>query len=138
MQSLNEELKTINAELSSKVRGARLTQNDLKNLFESTQIATNLSRTRPGLPHFTPAGIPHSSICGSGDIGRPLTNLARNLEYPELKEHIANGFQVGEMVAASSLRDAGGRHYLTPPDPLSREMTGVSRGVVVTRSTSAR
>jgi two-component system CheB/CheR fusion protein len=40
MQSLNEELNTINTELCGKVEDLDRANSDLKNLFESTQIAT--------------------------------------------------------------------------------------------------
>ena len=40
MQSLNEELKTVNAELQSKVDEFSRVNNDMKNLLNSTDIAT--------------------------------------------------------------------------------------------------
>jgi len=130
MQSLNEELNTINAELSSKVEELDHANNDLKNLFESTQIATIFLDRDLVIRNFTPAASAFFNL-RSGDIGRPLTDLASNLEYPELKEHIGTVFKSGEMVEHHRSRDAGGRHYLTRLIPY-RGNDGRIEGVVVT------
>jgi two-component system CheB/CheR fusion protein len=45
MQSLNEELQTVNAELQNKLSDFEQANNDMKNLLNSTEIAT-LSRQR--------------------------------------------------------------------------------------------
>jgi hypothetical protein len=42
LQSVNEELHTVNTELNSKIDELDRTNTDLRNLFESTQIATVL------------------------------------------------------------------------------------------------
>ena len=91
MQSLNEELNTINAELVSKVEDLDRANSDLKNLFESTQIATIFLDTKLVIRSFTPAASSFFSLLPS-DVGRPLTDLASRLDYPELREHIAEVF----------------------------------------------
>ena len=96
MQSLNEELNTINAELVSKVEDLDRANSDLKNLFESTQIATVFLDTSLVIRSFTPAASSFFNLLPS-DVGRPLTDLASRLDYPQLREHIASVFQSGEV-----------------------------------------
>ena len=45
IQSINEELQTVNGQLASKVDELDRRNSDLKNLFDSTQVATDLPRT---------------------------------------------------------------------------------------------
>jgi two-component system CheB/CheR fusion protein len=46
MQSLNEELQTVNAELQNKLSDFEQANNDMKNLLNSTEIATLFSRVK--------------------------------------------------------------------------------------------
>lgn len=130
MQSLNEELSTINAELSVKVEELDRANDDLKNLFESTQIATIFLDRDLVIRNFTPAASAFFNLRLS-DIGRPLTDLANRLEYPELKAHIAAVFASGKLLEHQLPRDAAGRHFLVRLIPY-RSNGGRTDGVVVT------
>ena len=130
MQSLNEELNTINAELVSKVEDLDRANSDLKNLFESTQIATVFLDTSLVIRSFTPAASSFFNLLPS-DVGRPLTDLASRLDYPQLREHIASVFQSGEMIEHQLSRDNDGFHYLVRLIPY-RDGSGKIEGVVVT------
>ena len=55
LQSLNEELQTVNLRLSDKVDELDLVNSDLKNLFDSTQIATVFLDRHLIIRSFTPA-----------------------------------------------------------------------------------
>jgi two-component system CheB/CheR fusion protein len=59
MQSINEELNTVNAQLSSKVAQLDRSNGDLKNLFDSTRVATVFLDPFLIIRSFTPeiAGI---------------------------------------------------------------------------------
>jgi two-component system CheB/CheR fusion protein len=86
MQSLNEELQTINAELQSKLIDFEQANNDMKNLLNSTDIATLFLDMDLNIRRFT------EPVCKifklrSSDVGRPFTDLVTELEYPELKMH---------------------------------------------------
>jgi chemotaxis methyl-accepting protein methylase len=83
MQSLNEELQTVNAELQSKVDELSRTSNDMKNLLDSTDIATLFLDRALRVRRFTPQTTRIIKLISS-DIGRPITDLVSNLNYPDL------------------------------------------------------
>jgi two-component system CheB/CheR fusion protein len=86
MQSLNEELQTVNIELQSKVGDFVQSNNDMKNLLNSTEIATLFLDKELNIRRYT--DILHDIIkLRSGDIGRPFTELVSNLIYPEIETH---------------------------------------------------
>jgi two-component system CheB/CheR fusion protein len=130
MQSLNEELNTINAELSRKVEELDRANSDLKNIFESTQIATVFLDRDLVIRSFTPAASKFFHLIPS-DAGRPLTDLAGHLAYPEFKRDIQAVFDTGEMIEQRLTRDEKGAHYLVRLIPY-READAAIRGVVVT------
>ena len=130
MQSLNEELNTINVELTGKVEELDEANSDLKNLFESTQIATVFLDRNLVVRNFTPAASSFFNLRPS-DIGRPLTDLSSRLQYPELQQHIAQVFRVGEMHEHQLARDRDGKHFLVRLIPYRGDGDKTS-GVVVT------
>lgn len=130
MQSLNEELSTINAELSGKVEELDRVNSDLRNLFESTRIATVFLDRNLVIRNFTPAASAFFNLRGA-DIGRPLTDLTSKLHYPELKDHIGSVFASGEMLEHQLPRDEAGKHFLVRLIPYRNE-GGRTDGVVVT------
>jgi len=83
MQSLNEELQTVNAELQSKVDDFLRVNNDMKNLLNSTDIATLFLDKELNIRRFTIQATKIFKLIKS-DIGRPFTDLVTDLEYPEL------------------------------------------------------
>ncbi|MDD4978745.1 MAG: chemotaxis protein CheB [Gallionella sp.] len=83
MQSLNEELQTVNAELQSKVDELSAASNDMKNLLDSTDIATIFLDNDLHLRRFTKHATRLFKLI-PGDIGRPLSDIVSELNYPEL------------------------------------------------------
>jgi two-component system CheB/CheR fusion protein len=83
MQSLNEELQTVNAELQSRVDELSRSNNDMKNLLNSTDIATLFLDNKLNIRRFTTQAAKIIQLI-AGDIGRPVTDLASDLLYPEL------------------------------------------------------
>jgi two-component system CheB/CheR fusion protein len=83
MQSMNEELQTVNAELQAKVDTLSQLNNDMKNLIESTEIATVFLDPALRVRLFT-AGSNRVFKLIPGDVGRPITDIASELAYPEL------------------------------------------------------
>jgi two-component system CheB/CheR fusion protein len=83
MQSLNEELVTVNAELQGKVDEMSQLNNDMKNLLDSTHIATVFLDTQLRIKRFTPEATNVINLIAS-DIGRPLSHTVSNLEREDL------------------------------------------------------
>jgi two-component system CheB/CheR fusion protein len=85
MQSLNEELQTLNTELQAKVDELSRSSNDMKNLLNSTDIATLFLDNDLNVRRFTPQATKIIKLIPA-DVGRPITDLASELRYPELPE----------------------------------------------------
>ena len=83
MQSLNEELQTVNAELQTKLDELSAANNDMKNLLNSTDIATVFLDNDLRLRRFTLQAKAVMKFI-PGDVGRPITDLASDLQYPSL------------------------------------------------------
>jgi two-component system, chemotaxis family, CheB/CheR fusion protein len=83
MQSLNEELQTVNAELQAKVDDFSRVSNDMKNLLNSTEIATLFLDKDLKIRRFTNQATKIFKLIKS-DIGRPFTDLVSDLIYLDL------------------------------------------------------
>jgi two-component system CheB/CheR fusion protein len=85
MQSLNEELQTVNHELQAKVDELSRSNNDMKNLLNSTDIATLFLDGELKVRRFT---TPTARIIKliPGDAGRPITDIASDLNYNDLAD----------------------------------------------------
>jgi len=86
MQSLNEELQTVNIELQNKVTDYVQANNDMKNLLNSTDIATLFLDKELNIRRFTDP-ITNIFKVRNIDIGRPFTDLVSDLLYPEIGIH---------------------------------------------------
>jgi len=85
MQSMNEELQTVNTELQAKVDELSRASNDMKNLLDSTDIATLFLDKELNVRRFTPQTTKIIKLI-AGDAGRPITDLASELCYPQLSD----------------------------------------------------
>lgn len=86
MQSLNEELQTVNIELQSKVSEFVDANNDMKNLLNSTEIATLFIDKGLNIRKFTDQ-LTKLIKLRQVDIGRPFTEMVSDLKYPEIADH---------------------------------------------------
>jgi two-component system CheB/CheR fusion protein len=86
MQSLNEELQTINVELQSKIADYIAANNDMKNLLNSTDIATLFLDKELNIRRYTDQ-LTKLFKLRQTDIGRPFTDMVTDLNYPEMTEH---------------------------------------------------
>jgi two-component system CheB/CheR fusion protein len=75
LQSLNEELTTTNSQLQQSLEQQRNTSTDLKNILNSSQIATLFLDREFKVRFFTPAATALFKLIAT-DLGRPLTDLA--------------------------------------------------------------
>jgi two-component system CheB/CheR fusion protein len=81
LQSLNEELHTVNSELQQKVEELSQTNDDMKNLLNSTDIATLFLDPQLRIKRFTSQASTVIKLIDS-DVGRPVADLVSNLSYP--------------------------------------------------------
>jgi two-component system, chemotaxis family, CheB/CheR fusion protein len=88
LQSLNEELHTVNLRLSEKLDELDQANSDLRNLFDSTEIATVFLDRHLVIRSFTTAIATIYNLIPS-DQGRPLTDIVSHLRYRGLREDVA-------------------------------------------------
>jgi chemotaxis methyl-accepting protein methylase/PAS domain-containing protein len=87
MQSLNEELMTVNAELQHKIDELSRSSNDMKNLLNSTNIATLFLDNHLNVKRFT---VPAADIIKliPTDVGRPVSDIASSLQGLDLAKEV--------------------------------------------------
>jgi len=73
----------VNIELQTKVDELSRASNDMKNLLNSTDIATLFLDKELNVRRFTPQTTKIIKLIAA-DVGRPITDLASELRYPEL------------------------------------------------------
>lgn len=83
LQSLNEELQTVNAELQSKLDELSAAQDDMRNLLNSTEIATIFVDNNLRVRRFTPEATDIVNLIQT-DVGRPLEHVVSNLDYDQM------------------------------------------------------
>lgn len=87
MQSINEELATVNSELQTKIDELTRANDDMKNLFNSTEIATVFLDKELNIRNFTPESSALFKL-RKLDAGRPIGDIVSNLKYEHLEEDI--------------------------------------------------
>jgi two-component system, chemotaxis family, CheB/CheR fusion protein len=111
LQSLNEEILTVNSELNRKIEALDQANSDLKNLFESTQIATIFLDRHLVIRNFTPAVTAIFNLIPS-DCGRPLTDIASRLDEGNLRQELRVVLKAREPVERRLTTDDGARQYV--------------------------
>jgi chemotaxis methyl-accepting protein methylase len=129
MQSLNEELQTVNTELQTKLDELSGANNDMKNLLNSTDIATVFLDNDLRLRRFTLQAKTIVKFIPS-DVGRPFTDLASDLIYPAL---VSDAHEVLRTLVFSerSITTGDGRWFTVRIMPY-RTMDNRIDGVVIT------
>ncbi|WP_126955100.1 CheR family methyltransferase [Xanthomonas euvesicatoria] len=84
LQSVNEEVTTVNGELAHRVQELAHANSDLKNLLESTQIATVFLDNELRVTNFTPAVTDLPLV--ESDIQRPISHIKLHVDYDELQD----------------------------------------------------
>ena len=111
IQSVNEELQTVNAQLSTKVDELNRANSDLRNLFESTRVATVFLDQHMVIRAYTPeVGSIYNLI--PTDRGRPLTDIVTRLDYNTLRDDVHNVISTLEPLERRVSRQDGTAHYL--------------------------
>src|SRR5262249_31833108 len=126
------ELQTVNHELTVKIDELDRANSDLKNLYESTEIATIFLDRDLIIRSFTPAVTRIFNLI-PGDRGRPLSDIAHHLDYPELPQDIQQVFGARQPLERRVNRHDGTAHYIVRALPYWTG-SGKVEGVVLTFS----
>jgi chemotaxis methyl-accepting protein methylase len=129
MQSMNEELQTVNAELRSKVDELTHASNDMKNLLDSTDIATVFLDTELRVRRFTPHATEIFKLI-PGDVSRPLSDIVTQLDYPRLERDVGEVLRT-LVFCEHEISASGGRWFRVRIMPY-RTMDNRIDGVVIT------
>ncbi|GGL65099.1 chemotaxis protein CheB [Wenxinia marina] len=97
LQSANEELSTINEELQAKVEELNTANRDLSSYMESSALASVFLGPDLRLRRFTPEAQTFFRFV-DGDIGRPLGDIASDLELEPLTAAIRRAQETGRPV----------------------------------------
>lgn len=129
LQSTNEELRTINTELEAKVQQLSRTGDDMKNLLDSTELAILFLDRDLRVRRFTTRAVDIMRLQAS-DVGRPFTDLASDLDYPDLTE-VASGVLASGSPVAREVTASGRRWVLVGAIPYRTQLGDID-GVVIT------
>jgi len=129
MQSLNEELQTVNAELLGKVDELSTASNDMKNLLNSTEIATLFLDNALHVRRFTEQATKIIKLI-PGDIGRPVTDLASDLAHSRLADTAREVLRT-LLPVEKELTTHGGRWFMMRVMPYRTNDNRID-GVVIT------
>lgn len=130
LQSVNEELQTVNGELAQRVSELAKANSDLKNLLESTQIATLFLDNDLRVQTFTPAVAEVFHLIET-DLGRPLAHITSKLDYPELQGDLDRVLRSLSTVEREVVTVDGASRYLVRVLPY-RSTDNFIAGLVIT------
>jgi two-component system CheB/CheR fusion protein len=130
LTSINEELQTINSELNSKNEALNRANSDLKNLLDSTQIATLFLDSHLRIKNFTPAMSEIFPVRDS-DRGRPITEIVTRLVYDDLRRDVKKVLRTLTVIEHEVTGIVGDTAFLMRIRPY-RTIDDMIDGVVVT------
>jgi PAS domain S-box-containing protein len=129
LQSMNEELQTVNSELRAKVEELSMVGDDLRNLLDSTEIAVLFLDAERNVRRFTPSMSDIMKLQRS-DIGRQITDLATDLDYPKFAGDV-NAVFSSEDTREHDVTATDGRWFRVRVMPY-RTQHGIVDGTVIT------
>jgi two-component system CheB/CheR fusion protein len=129
LQSLNEEASTVNVELQVRIDELSKTNDDMKNLLDSTEIAALFLDTELRIRRFTPKATAIIPLAGV-DSGRPIQHFATSLIGVELAEY-GNLVLADLAVREAEVTSKDGHVYVMKVRPY-RTVNNVIDGVVIT------
>jgi len=129
MQSMNEELQTVNHELQAKVDELSRSSDDMKNLLNSTDIATLFLDEALLVRRFTTQAAGIIKLI-PGDVGRPITDIVTDLDYPKLADDIRGVLKI-KAFAEKQVATRDGRWFTVRIMPYRTQENRI-HGVVIT------
>jgi two-component system, chemotaxis family, CheB/CheR fusion protein len=130
LQSINEELQTVNAELNARVEELSRANNDMRNLLDSTQIATVFLDRMLNVKGFTPAAKDVFRLVES-DAGRPIMHVRARFECDSLQEDAERVLHTLATIEKPVESNENGTRYMMRMLPY-RTADNVINGVVLT------
>jgi two-component system CheB/CheR fusion protein len=129
MQSLNEELMILNQQLQDAAEQQRSSASDLRNILNSSDVATLFLDQAFNIRFFTP---PATALFGliASDVGRPLADLARRFTDDRLLDD-ARAVLDNSLPSRREIFTSDDRWYLRKISPY-RSDGGQAEGVVIT------
>ena len=125
LQSANEELTTLNDELRDRNSQLDRVANDLTNILEAANIPIVILDAERRIRRFTPDARGLFAFVPS-DVGRPIDDIKRNLDVPDLDRRIAEVMRRMKPLEWE-VRDAVGRWFrmqIRPYHAAERGMDG--------------
>ena len=126
---MNEELQTVNAELQVRVDELSRSNNDMKNLLNSTDIATLFLDSELRVRRFTTQTAKLFKLIPV-DTGRPITDIVSDLDYPQLADDARAVLR--SLVFVQRQVPAGGGRWFTVRIMPYHTQDGRIDGVVIT------
>jgi two-component system, chemotaxis family, CheB/CheR fusion protein len=129
LQSINEELVTVNAELQVKNDELTHANDDMRNLLDSTNVATIFLDKQLRIKRFTPETTRIVHLIPT-DVGRPLSHFVSNLERDPLGK-VAEEVLETLVAKETEVMSKEGQCYLSRIIPY-RTVDSIVDGVVIT------
>lgn len=130
LQSVNEEVTTVNGELAHRVQELAHANSDLKNLLESTQIATIFLDNELRVTNFTPAVADIFPLVET-DIHRPIGHIKSHVSYDELQDDVRRVIRTLSAIDREVENPITGARYIVRVLPY-RSVDNFIGGAVVT------
>ncbi|MDO9265210.1 MAG: CheR family methyltransferase, partial [Desulfosalsimonadaceae bacterium] len=129
LQSLNEELTTVNAEHHDKITELSQAYDSITHVLNCTRIAIVFVDNQLNVMRFTQEATRLINLIDA-DIGRPLTHISTNLDYPLLLDDIKTA--VGDIeVLERQVITKDGHRYSMRIAPF-RDQKGRNEGAILT------
>jgi two-component system CheB/CheR fusion protein len=109
LESTNEELTTVNEEMGHRNIELHRINSDLNNVLAGVQMCIVVVGSDLSIKRFTPLAERYLNLV-PGDVGRPITNIKPNFEFPALERKIR---EVTDQVQRTELevQDKDGRWF---------------------------
>lgn len=127
LQSVNEELYTVNSEYQLKITELTIMNDDLENLFITTNIAVIFLDKNLKIRRFTPAMKIFLNVIEL-DIDRPIKDITPNFKVDDFYQHIENVNKGGEEYQI--IKDFGDEKIKLCITPYRKRL--MNEGIVIT------
>jgi two-component system CheB/CheR fusion protein len=128
LQATNEELTTVNDELNGRNQELQLANADLTNLLETVEIPVVMLDANRRVRRFTPQAGALLNLTPAA-VGKPIGDVALELQAPDLESWVAQGTQTGVMVE-SEIQDRAERWHRMRIRP-HRALDGRADGTIL-------